>query len=87
MRQVLVLAALLSVSSVRAATLRVPSEYGTIQAAVDAAAVGDTVLVAPGTYSDFETRILQASNTATASAIVFMKQGVSVVSEGGSSVT
>lgn len=32
--------------------LRVPGEYPTIQAAVDAARCGDTVLIAPGTYSE-----------------------------------
>ena len=34
-----------------AATLRVPAEFPTIQAALNAANAGDTVLVAPGTYS------------------------------------
>ncbi len=33
-------------------TVRVPQEYSTIQAAVDAAADGDVVLVSPGTYNE-----------------------------------
>ena len=37
-------------SSVEAATLEVPAQFATIQAAADAAADGDVVLVAPDTY-------------------------------------
>jgi len=43
---------LLNANNSRADTRYVPSEYPTIQAALDAAAVWDTVLVAPGVYSD-----------------------------------
>src|SRR5262245_38602396 len=46
----LALSSLLSVQRCAAATLRVPAVYPTIQAAVDVAVTGDTVLVAPGTY-------------------------------------
>lgn len=74
-----IVCAVLSVASV-AATLRVPSEYSTIQAGVDAAASGDSVLVAPGTWTDSETRGLRT-------ACVFLKDGVILLSEAGPSAT
>ena len=39
-----------------AATVRVPPEFSTINAGLNASASGDTVLVAPGTYTDYEGR-------------------------------
>ncbi|HAK60828.1 MAG TPA: hypothetical protein DCO77_10665 [Nitrospiraceae bacterium] len=46
------LSALFLSTGAEAATHYVPDDYGTIQAAVNAAAVGDTVLVRPGTYHE-----------------------------------
>ncbi|UCE02668.1 MAG: right-handed parallel beta-helix repeat-containing protein [Candidatus Latescibacterota bacterium] len=46
---------------VQAATLHVPLQYATIQPALDAASAGDTVLVAPGTYTGSSNRNLAFS--------------------------
>jgi hypothetical protein len=46
-----ILAALSAASLGWAATIRVPAEYPTIQAGIEAASGGDTVLVAEGTYT------------------------------------
>jgi hypothetical protein len=53
-------------------TLQVPSQYPTIQAAIDAAVDGDTVLVAPGTYVE---------------RIDFHLKDITLASEEGPSVT
>lgn len=53
----LLLAAALAVSAhpAQAATRSVPSQYATIQAAIDASVNGDIVLIAPGTYTQSPT--------------------------------
>jgi hypothetical protein len=65
---------------VSAATLRVPADSPTIHAGVDAAVAGDSVLVAAGTWTDFEVR-------GTRTACVFLKDGVVLRSESGPAVT
>jgi hypothetical protein len=54
--------------NVDATIVRVPEDFATIQAAIDAAAEGDTVLVGPGTYLE---------------SIDFKGKGVTVVGEAG----
>ena len=56
----LVLAAFLAVpASGLSGTIHVPADYPTVLAGLDAAVSGDTVLVAPGTWTDTDTRIVQ----------------------------
>lgn len=71
----------LSASLVQAATYHVPSEHPTIQAALDLSTVGDTVLVAPGTYSDYSIFNNQSA------IVAIIPDGVSVVSEAGPELT
>ena len=78
-------AALLSATPVPAAMLLVPSGYPTIQVAVDSAAAGDTVLVAPGTYTDWEIRYV--SSSVPRAACVYLKDAVVLLSEQGAQVT
>jgi len=48
---ILVMTLIMNTGYLRAGIIHVPADYGTIQAGVDAAAVGDTVLLADGLYS------------------------------------
>lgn len=78
-------AALMSgVCAASAITHRVPAEYPTIQAALDASSLGDTVLVAPGTYTESSVRNFGGF---LARSCAFMADGVILQSEGGPGVT
>jgi hypothetical protein len=80
----LLCAALFLGSSAQAATLHVPAEYPTIQAGIDSAVAGDSVLVAPGTYTETDTRIVYAEGgSALATCVAFLKDGVMLLSEAG----
>ena len=75
----LALAILFLAAPVGAATLRVPQDYPTIQAAVNAARSGDVVLVAPGTYGDV---VHQPGGMDTTRCAVVMKSGITLRGSG-----
>ncbi len=68
----LLLACMLIASGINAATIHVPADQPTIQAGIDSASNGDTVLVATGTYIE---------------NILFNGQDIKVLSSGGAEVT
>ena len=63
----LMLVVVLTMPSVFSATLRVPSQYASLQLAIDASHSGDTILVADGTFSGPDNRNLIFSELTIAS--------------------
>lgn len=68
-----------------ATTRRVPSEYATINAALDASSPGESVLVAPGIYEEYETRLVM--DEFWLSSVGFLRSEVVLESEGGAGST
>ncbi len=87
-RGLLVAAGLLLPAVVQAATLRVPEEYGTIQAAVDVSAAGDTVLVGPGEWTSTSQRFFRVNGVGQiGESVLFTKPGIVVIGREGASAT
>jgi len=84
-RRVLVAMLAFSGLAAHAATLRVPSQYPTIQGAIDASHSGDTVLVAPGKYPEglriYDKGILTLESEAGAESTILDGEGNSYVIE------
>lgn len=71
-----------------AAALRVPADYSSILAAVDAAVSGDSALVGPGTWTDVATRtVLFAGQSQLVTGAAFLTPGISVIAEQGAEST
>src|SRR5438093_8574236 len=68
----IVLVMTVAIRSAEAAIIHVPADQPTIQAAINSAGAGDTVLVAPGTYVE---------------NINFLGKAITVTSAGGPTVT
>lgn len=65
---------------INADIIRIPQDFQTIQEGIDAASVGDTVLVATGTYTDTHQELL---NGFFINVCVTMRPGIVVISESG----
>jgi hypothetical protein len=83
-----VFALLLASLPARAATIRVPEDQPSVLAGLDAAAAGDTVLVAPGTWTDTEVRlVLIGGEPRYVESCGFLKGGVTLLGSAGPEVT
>jgi hypothetical protein len=72
---------------VQAGVFHVPGDYERIPDAVTIAGAGDTVLVAPGTYTDTETRRICSPYCFFYHACAFLRDGVTLLSEAGPEAT
>jgi hypothetical protein len=65
------------------AVIHVPTDYPTIWEAVDAAVSGDSVIVAAGTWTDTDTRVVSIGGILrTFTSAAFLKGGVTVIGAG-----
>ena len=65
-----------------ATVLRVPQDFPTIQSAIDAAAAGDTILVAAGTFNetvDFQAKAITVASESGAASTIINGDGVGAV--------
>lgn len=68
--------------------IRVPEDYASVLAGVDAAVAGDSVLVGPGAWTDLETRIVVVFGAPlTIESAMFLKPGVTVIGVAGADQT
>jgi len=72
---------LLLCSHSHAATIRVPEDYPTVLAGVDAATAGDSVLVGPGTWTDRDARVVPIG--LTIESAMFLRPGITVIGTAG----
>ncbi len=71
-----------------AAVIRVPEDHPRIYEAIDAASEGDSVLVAPGLWTDRDSRLIPVGgDPRLMTACGFLKRGVAVIGTGGPDAT
>ena len=78
---------LLAAHAAGAATLRVPEDYATINAAIDVAAAGDSILVGPGTWKSETRSLWVCGNFLTRRSVMFLKPGLTIIGTAGAAAT
>lgn len=78
---------ILGIRPVSAGTYSVPGDFATIQAAVDVAAAGDTVLVGAGTWTGETRTVVSCTHTLSFHSVIFLKRGITVIGTAGRDAT